>query len=217
MQNLEIIQIKNSPPETPFAPVYTYSLCEAMISNVDFNTVTKIILQKEKEIIKNNPSYSDGHTSLGPDSLTSRFPSFNVLNWDFDEIKKIKDNIIKTHNIFLDKLNIPKPDEVWIQCWANVMRKGEQIKPHLHNKNADTYLGGHICVKCENTSTHYINPIDQINLPETYTSENKVGKITLFQNNIPHFTDIHNGEEERITIAFDMSLKKDKENYIKII
>ena len=46
--------------------------------------------------------------------------------------------------------------------------------------------------------------MNQINDPETYKSKNEVGKITLFQNCIPHYTDIHQDEKERITIAFDL-------------
>jgi ATP-dependent phosphoenolpyruvate carboxykinase len=97
------------------------------------------------------------------------------------------------------------------------MEKGKKINPHLHSVNSDCYLGGHVCVQVNNTSTYYINPINQINDPEIYQSKNQVGKITLFQNNIPHFTDEHKNDKERITIAFDLSLVKHSENYIKII
>ena len=69
----------------------------------------------------------------------------------------------------------------------------------------------------DDTYTYYINPINQINDPEIYDSKNQVGKITLFQNNIPHFTNEHKIKKERITIAFDLSLKKHSENYLKII
>ena len=48
------------------------------------------------------------------------------------------------------------------------MRKNEYIKPHAHSFGPDTYLGGHFCVSCENTSTYYINPINQINKPEVF-------------------------------------------------
>jgi len=98
----------------------------------------------------------------------------------------------------------------------------DQIQPHIHSSHPDTYLGGHICVSCTNTSTYYINPVNQINNPETYKSKNEVGKLTLFQNCIPHYTDIHDSDEERITIAFDMSLvkrgptKESKEGFIEL-
>ena len=96
------------------------------------------------------------------------------------------------------------------------MRKGEQIKPHLHNTNKFSYLSGHICVKCNNTSTHYINPVNQINSPDVFSIKNEEGKVTLFQSNIPHYTDKVNHKEERITLAFDMDLNNSK-NYVQII
>ena len=68
---------------------------------------------------------------------------------------------------------------------------------------------------CKNTSTYYINPINQLNEPEVYKSKNEPGKLTLFQNFIPHYTDKHRGETKRVTIAFDLSLIK-KDNAIKL-
>jgi len=68
----------------------------------------------------------------------------------------------------------------------------------------------------ENTATHYINPVNQINDPEIYSSKNDPGKITLFQNCIPHYTDIHKGNQERITIAFDLTVKKEADNFIRL-
>ena len=38
----------------------------------------------------------------------------------------------------------------------------KKFKPHAHGFNPDIYLGGHFCVSCENTSTYYINSINQI-------------------------------------------------------
>ena len=96
------------------------------------------------------------------------------------------------------------------------MKENEYIKPHAHGWDSDTYLGGHFCVNCKNTSTYYINPINQLCDPETYKSLNKPGKLTLFQNFIPHYTDKHKGENKRITIAFDLYLIE-QEGSIKIL
>ena len=102
---------------------------------------------------------------------------------------------------------------MWIQCWANVLRHGEEMKPHIHATHKYTYLGGHITVQSENTSTIYINPINQINNPETYESINTVGKLTIFQNNIPHYTTKHLGKRERISIAFDIIVDENYNDY----
>ena len=98
------------------------------------------------------------------------------------------------------------------------MRNGDQIKPHLHNIGPTCYLGGHICVQCDDTSTYYINPINQINDPMTFESKNRVGKISIFPNNIPHYTDIQKSDKERITIAFDLMIENpNKDNYVRLI
>jgi hypothetical protein len=220
MSNIKILFFRSNPKKTPFAPEYNYYIMEGLIENVDFNYLTKFLLKKEKEVLKlpltNKNNISDGYTSLGNNSVTARHDKFNVLFWKNKEIEKIKKNIIKFHNIFLKKLNLNIPKNLYIQCWFNVMRKGEQIKKHIHGVNENSYLGGHICVNVENTRTNYINPVNQIVDPEIYYSENKIGKITLFQNCIPHFTDIHQGNKERITIAFDLTLEKFGENYLKL-
>ena len=48
----------------------------------------------------------------------------------------------------------------------------------------------------------------------TFASKNDVGKITMFPNNIPHYTDIQELDKERITIAFDLiTFDPNKDNY----
>jgi len=216
-----IINFKSEPKQTFFAPEWNYYLFENNIDNIDFNEVSKLCLKKEKEILKlpnSNKVSCDGYTGLGGNSTTSKYENYNVLKWKNKNIKLIKQTIIDFHNDILSYLKQPIPNELYIQCWTNIMRNEEQIKPHLHTTNPITYLGGHICVQCDNTSTHYINPINQINDPEIYSSKNEVGKITLFQNNIPHYTDIHKSNNERITIAFDLQIHKPtKDNYLRLI
>ena len=217
----QVITFRSNAPVSPFAPQWNYFLFESFIDDVNFSELADYILSKEKEVLElptdiKDSKYSDGYTGLGVNSITSRFNQFNVLNWNHSSIEKIKENILDCHELFLSGFPFNSPDELYIQCWANIMRKGEQIKPHIHSVQPDSYLGGHICVQCENTNTNYINPVNQINDPEVYNSKNEVSKITLFQNCIPHYTDMHNGEKERITIAFDLSMHKTDKNYIKL-
>ena len=112
--------------------------------------------------------------------------------------------------MFLNKINL-KDQNVYGQCWANVMRKDEQIKKHSHYNDTLTYLGGHICVETNNTSTHYINPFTK----KIYSSKNEIGKITLFPNWIEHYTDISKSSL-RITIAFDLFTEKFYNNIVSV-
>ena len=212
--------MKSGFKKTPFAIDYTFYVFENIINDVDFSAVSKIIKSKEKKIIRSSPKSSgDGNTGLGNDSLTSRFGYFNVLKWQEPDIQKIKDHIIDNVSKFYNRILQEKPTDLKIQCWANVMRKGQQIKPHVHDTSNNCLLGGHICVDVDNTSTHYINPFKYFSgdNQETYSSKNEVGKITLFSDNIPHYTD-EVISKDRVTIAFDIinGNQKHNDNYIKL-
>ena len=214
---MKVINFKNHPKRNFFAPEWNYFIAEKLIKDIDFNKFTAFLLHKRTEILNlpEDDNTKAAHTGL-VNSTTSRWRKYNVLNWDDVNINLFKNNIIIAHNEFLQILKLTIPNEIYIQCWLNVMNKGEKINTHIHSFHENTYLGGHLCVQVKNTCTHYMTSINQINNPELYSSENEVGKLTLFNNCIPHFTDIHNDEKERITIAFDLSLEK-ADNYIRLI
>lgn len=219
MKNLKLINFKSPPANNYFAPTWNYFIYENFILKINFKKIKTLILNKKKEILKKFPNVdNDGYTGLGKNSLTARYNKYNLLSIKDNEILKLKKEIIQHHNLFLKTLNLDPFPELYIQCWANVMKKGEKINPHIHGTSPSTYLGGHICIQSKDTSTYYINPINQINEPEIYKSNNEIGKITLFQNSIPHYTDINLSSEERITIAFDLCVDKNiiNNNYIKL-
>ena len=127
---------------------------------------------------------------------------------DWEPIVSLLDmvpKIFNLHNKFLKALNIPLPSHISIKGWANVLRKGESVKAHLHDVSPYAYLEGNIPIQCNNTSTFYINPVDQINDPEVLETKNQVGLLTLFPSILPHYTNKHTSSEERITIAFGLT------------
>lgn len=194
------------PAKSPFAAEWFYTIGESNIGNVDFNKIAQIILSKEKQIIEDNPiekSDSDAYTGLGNQSLTARWFKFNVFKWEEDEIQKLKAEIKKKYLAFLDQTNTPR-GEVLIQCWANVLRDGQEMNMHSHCWNEYGYLSGHITVQCDKTSTVYVNPYTQISKADKYSQQNKVGNITFFPSYVPHYTTKHTGNAERISIAFDL-------------
>ena len=217
---MQLITFKSPPPETPFAPSWDHAMGSDFIKKVNFKKVAKIILKKEKDLIKAFPhsgsgyiisasgSSSDGYTDLGPESLTSRYKSYNIFKWKEKEIQKLKKEIFKFHEIFLKQLNITFDKPLFLKGWANVLRKGQRVKPHLHAVHPKTYLSGNITVQSNNTSTFYMNPVNQINDPVVHESKNQVGMMTLFPSCIPHYTNLHEGPHERITIAFDIALMR---------
>jgi hypothetical protein len=212
-----MITFKSPVPETPFAPSWDYVIGWDFIKKVNFKKVAQIILKKEKNLIKTLPRIdteflsADGYTDLGPNSLTSRYRSYNIFKWREKEIQKIKKEIFKFHEIFLKQLNITFNNPLFLKGWANVLRKGQQIKPHLHAVHPKTYLSGNLTVQCDNTSTFYINPVNQINHPAVHETKNQVGMMTLFPSCIPHYTNLHEVPDERITIGFDIGLGEDND------
>ena len=86
------------------------------------------------------------------------------------------------------------------------MRKGEQIKPHLHGVLPNSYLTGHITIQTEESSTYYINPVNQINDPEIRPIKNRVGQITLLPACMPHYTNVYQGKIKRVSIGLDIKL-----------
>ena len=221
MKDYKVVCFKSEPRKTIFAPEWEYYIFESFVNKFNFKNLAKLIVKKERSILKlpmtkRYGKVTDGFTGLGENSTTIRFESYNVLKWKNTSL--LKKSILKGHAAILNFFKQETPKELYIQCWANIMRKGEQIKPHIHSTTPTTYLGGHLCVQCDQTSTHYINPINQINDPEIYSSKNETGKITFFPNNIPHYTDIQNSDNERITIAFDLAIHKPNTgNWIKLI
>ena len=202
---LKIINFKSPPKNNVFAPEWNYYLVEKMFKDINCLSLSKFLKDKENEILKLKTG-DDGYTGLGKNSITARHASYNLFNFKNEEILKLKKEIVTLHNSFLKKLNINPIESLYIKGWYNIMKKNESIKPHAHSVHPNTYLGGHFCVDCKNTSTYYINPINQLNEPEVYRSKNEPGKLTLFQNYIPHYTDVHKSDKERITIAFDLCL-----------
>ena len=215
---MNIIKTKSELPQTPFAPQWNYHLGHEFISNVDFKEIAQIILRKEKEILEKFPPATtssvegevDGYTGLGKNSLTSRHKHFNIFSWLEPEFKKLKPIILDFHSRFLNEIKIKGLSDFNLSGWANVMRKGERIKAHIHSIAPFAYLSGHICIQCENTATYYINPVDQLNNPRTLKLPNEVGQIILFPSCVPHYTDTQLGNKERITLAFDFNVQPQK-------
>tara|TARA_R100000742_G_C4232180_1_gene53523 strand:- start:45 stop:719 length:675 start_codon:yes stop_codon:yes gene_type:complete len=198
----------NKPHQNIFNQNYKYFMFEKNYSGeIKPKKLASFILKKEKKIIKdtqkefesiNKKGWQDGGTGLGTNSLTSRSPLFNLV--EFKETKYLKKIIKNAHLDFMKELNLTYKDNLYIQCWANVMRKGDKIKKHFHSVNNFDYLSGHICIQTKDTNTYYLEPYYK----EMFSLKNIPGNITLFPSWVEHFTDEVLNDNERITIAFDL-------------
>ena len=169
-------------------------------TDIDVGKLGKKILRNEPKVIKKYPAKNwnlssdfDGNTGLGYNSLTSRSCHFNLLEWW--GTGKIRKWIRKGYEEYNDIKDTP----LYVQCWANVMRYGEQIKSHRHSESlelgGDRFLSGHLNVQVDgSTSTYYDgSPI-----------LNKNGQMTFFPAHTFHWTDRYGNNSERITVAFDI-------------
>ena len=200
---------KSAPPETPYAPTWDYKIGTSFYSDIDTISLSKFLLEKEREIKKlpnaigDTGEFSDGYTGVGKNSTTAKFQSYNILTWDHSEIKKLKSNIAKSIIEYNYKCSNNTPNQLSIQCWYNVLRFGQKIKPHHHSMHSNSYLSGHFNVQVGNTSTVYMSPVNQLNDPYLIDKKNKNGDMTIFPSYIFHYTTSHYSFKPRITIAFD--------------
>lgn len=200
---------------SPYAPEWDFTLGFSEVNSIDLGTLYSTILKKERVIKKlplskvyNSENFTDGYTGLGKNSTTSRFQHYNVFDWNTKETNQLKIEISRSlvkYNNFLDN---KIPQNLWINCWVNILRFGQHITPHLHSVKEDCYLSGHFVVNSKNTSTVYINPVNQIMDPEVVKVENKAGEMTIFPSYVPHYTTKHYSFKPRVTIAFDICLEK---------
>tara|TARA_B100001559_G_C16447718_1_gene597597 strand:+ start:185 stop:841 length:657 start_codon:yes stop_codon:yes gene_type:complete len=186
---------------TPFAPHWNYYVGEK-VSKVDFFDLKEEILNKEQEIISKYEYENDWGTGLGKRSLTARSNRYNLL--EFNNAEGLREEIRSLHDEFLKGLGYEYTGKIYVQCWANVMRKNQKIKVHCHGFGPYSHLSGHLCVQVNEdlypTSTHYYNPYGV----EPWSSPNNNNKMTIFPTWLKHGTDRHIDDVERITIAFDI-------------
>ena len=171
-------------------------------TDIDFIKLSELLLQKEPEIIKKYPPtgfngvFTDGNTGLGEDSTTSRFYHYNVLNWKGTDT--LKHYIKRGYEEYTGLKNTI----IYVKCWFNVMRKGDQIKPHRHaptNFKESCYLCGHFNAQVDNTTSTFYQLDDCIE-----EIKNINGNIIFFPSYVAHWTNLYNGNSQRITCAFDI-------------
>ena len=183
-------------------------------TNLNTKYLRNKILKNEKSIIqKYPPTNADSEdagnlTGLGSSSLTARNYHFNVLDWW--GTKKLKQTIKKCYQEF----TTTKPQPLYVQCWANVMRAGQQIHWHNHGDLNHVLrwnlISGKIFIYGDVPTYSYY---------ETREVPDKVGELTLHSSHVNHSTDVYNGKSERISIAFDIrderAWKEDVYDYAK--
>lgn len=173
------------------------------ITSIDTDFYKKTILEKEKKIIETYPSSSSGGTGLSENSLTSRFKFYNLLEWQ--ESETLRREIKKFYNVYTNN----QEELIYVQCWANVLRNGEKINLHSHISEGQYKIYGGISGNFfvySDIETYTIYHFGEEN--NTFIL-NRPGIMTLFPSIVFHKVDKYTGNNERISIAFDIKTEKD--------
>ena len=196
---------KSNPPLTPFAPSYEHYITDKKIfSEEECESWYNYLLEQEPILFdKHRIPAGDAGTGLGPNSLTSRYPYFNILDFDFHLMSKLKTEIfngIKTILSVSDNSNWQ--ETLYANSWFNVLRKEEGMNIHSHGYNKNSFYGFHLSIGAKETFTSYYHPIKFQDA--AFHVPNKIGYLTLFPNFIPHSVSPNKYEVPRISIAGDI-------------
>jgi len=177
------------------------------------NDLKNIILKKE---IKYYDTIKPNEIVGIKDGLSSRWYAYNLLAWENNSCSYLYSFIKKCYLDYIKILGHEKK-ETLIQCWANVLRKNEKVKIHSH-EGAYSYISGVYWVDAQDTSTYYRCPLDsRINGVEDFFTDhrekNTQGKLVMFPSFIEHFTTEYKGDDERISIAFDITISPPKKYF----
>lgn len=211
------------PSKSLFFPEFSTRLYVSKLDHTVVLGLKDIILKEESNILANVVSRNED--PIWDNWLTGRLWGYNLLNFNYPEIIQLKDWLGKQYTAYMLEMGMP-PEEVYIQCWANLVRNdGRHITPHHHadahgNISAEhSYLSGNICIQAEDTNTHYCNPFCQ---SQARSLPNYAGELIMFPSYLVHWADPNKSANPRLSIAFDLITKEvynstDNNNYLPLV
>ena len=147
------------------------------LSEEECNTITQYIFDTEKEV---KLLGEDLYLDTAPDSLTGRFAVHNYL---YTEV---------CGQILIPKIKNLFGNDLLVQCWANIFRKGEGILPHNHGSN---FISGNIFLDGdESVGTFY--GVEKVT--------NKKGELTFFNSEMIHHVEKNPFDKPRVSMAMDI-------------
>ena len=179
--------IKDYDPDT-HRSAYTLFTPEECIN------LSKILHRYESDIL--NIPNSDSETYYK--GLTKQFSVYNWLNNPDLQIYDIPRRLF-TLPEFQDE------EVLYVQCWANILRQGENIPLHIHGTSdiaewktsqrwSEFYASNTFISGPEDTGTYY---------NDTY-ERNNIGQMNLIGSMIPHEVKTHMSNTPRISMAMDI-------------
>src|SRR2546426_3288033 len=115
-------EIRAEPGQLWPTPTFTMRIADAETFNA---RLARIILEEEKKILATaKPTPVAGID----DGLTAHWLNFNVLNWEYPEIRELRRIVLaglQQYWPLLPHVGGTEMDIAGISCWANVLRYGE--------------------------------------------------------------------------------------------
>lgn len=212
-----VIWFNSETPLTKFAPNLKVPLYKGTEGTDDFvDKLTAQLLDFEKQIVDEKLVSEVPKNAKDPYPHTQHWKQHSLF-WDkpvlggehlkrFEmtpELEKMFHIIRKHYLLFLKELNYPRI-KIYIHAWANVLRKGQWISLHHHQADEATYLSGTYYLTTVDTLLKLVNPI---RIDQTDVFPTKKGSMILFPSYIPHESTVYDGDDLRISLAFDLSIE----------
>jgi hypothetical protein len=164
--------------------------------------LSQIILSKENEMIRSFEPAPGPPQNL---YLTARWKKYNILTWDHPECFFLRQMIREGVKKFSGSSGIQKNFR-YIQCWANILRKGDSFDIHAHGPPGEVISGTYYTDVGSSKGNSGAIFFDMTGKKENtfvrLTPRN--GHMNLFKGNISHFVSKYNGDTPRISIAWDI-------------
>jgi len=214
---MSVIWFNSVKPHNRFAPNLKVPIYTAKEGSTDLIAkLTKQILAYENQITTEKLVSEVPKGSDDPYAWTQHWKQHSLF-WDKNvkggdqlerfemtpELEKFFHIIRKNYLLFLKELNYPRV-KIYIHGWANVLRKGEWISLHHHMADETAYLSGTYYLTTNDTSLKLKSPIRTDQIEEFCT---KAGSMIVFPSYIPHESSVYNGDDLRISIAYDLSME----------
>lgn len=181
-------------------------------TNEQVQEIAAFLLSKEQYIIDTYPFVSyfgtDDPTLDTPGNLvTTRSGTYNVFQFvnECPVLETLKTFLVAEYKNYLITKNymnyVVNPA---INCWVNVIREGESIRYHKHSGHEMSFVSGTMVLQAEATNTWY-----KFDDGELMRVPNVPGKVSIFPCNVLHWTDMHYGNNPRVTLGFDFMFDRE--------
>jgi hypothetical protein len=200
---MHLRRLKSQQATTPYAPSWDVPLGIAQWSEHDkIDTIRDFLLEKEEEILR-LPYQGDGNTGLDETNITTRYGNYHLFDFteECSELNDLLEWLREQWVRFIIEDNT-QPYILAFTCWYNIIRKGQEIKPHRHGAGSIVYLSGNMHLDNYETSTQYEH------MGMTATLPNVKGGLTLFPGYVHHGVLVYNGDTPRVSLAFDISINE---------